>query len=54
MAGLSVAVSLGAARADTLSWTGMTGDWSAVENRTNWAAPADTRMPSAGAIILFR
>ena len=24
------------------------GDWSAVENWTNWAAPASTRVPEAG------
>ncbi len=48
MTGLNFAVSLIAARADTLTWTGMTGDWAAVENWTNWASPADTRVPAAG------
>ena len=31
-----------------LTWTGMTGDWFAVENWTNAASPENTRVPAAG------
>ena len=47
-AGLVFAVGLAAARADTLTWTGMTGDWHAVQNWTNTTQADATRVPTDG------
>jgi len=33
---------------DTLTWTAGTNDWHAVQNWTNWAEPAATRVPADG------
>jgi len=38
----------GEVRADTLTWTAGTNDWHAVQNWTNWAEPASTRVPADG------
>jgi len=38
----------GEGRADTLTWTAGTNDWHAVQNWTNWAEPAATRVPAGG------
>ncbi|MDD4017443.1 MAG: hypothetical protein PHV28_05810, partial [Kiritimatiellae bacterium] len=34
--------------AETLTWTAGTNDWHAVQNWTNWAEPAATRVPADG------
>ncbi|MDD4017925.1 MAG: hypothetical protein PHV28_08265 [Kiritimatiellae bacterium] len=43
----------GEGRADTLTWTAGTNDWHAVQNWTNWAEPAATRVPADGDIAVI-